>query len=138
MLEAIKTTGIFIAVAIILVIKLAMFFIKPVITITRYAITSLLVITTAPFVFISTVISTVRLEYVFQKYSMFLMFGIETSLRSRTNMTKSYYLIWIIAITPFVLLLALLVALYKDLIGKSFSNMKRAHFLIKKQLKQKH
>lgn len=67
MLEAIKTTGIFIAVAIILVIKLAMFFIKPVITITRYAITSLLVIITAPFVFISAVISTVRLEYVFQK-----------------------------------------------------------------------
>lgn len=45
--------------------------------------------------------------------------------------------ICIIAITPFVLLLALLVALYKDLIGKSLSNMKRAHFLIKQTIKTK-
>ena len=67
MFESIKTIGIFISVGIILVIKLFMFFIKPVITITRYAITSLLVIITAPFVFITTVISTVRLEYVFQQ-----------------------------------------------------------------------
>jgi hypothetical protein len=42
-----------------------------------------------------------------------------------------------ITITPFILLFALFVALYKDLIGKSLLNMKRAHFLIKKTIKTK-
>ena len=50
---------------------------------------------------------------------------------------KLFSNICIIIITPFVLLLALFVALYKNLIGKSLSTMKRAHFLIKQTIKTK-